>query len=155
VTRNPLISRGVIPVDPPGEQLGIIVIDHGSRRSESNSQLLDFVQLLKRQGQYKIVEPAHMEIAQPDMATAMDNCVRQGALYIVIHPWFLGPGRHWREHIPRLAADAASSHSQVAYVVTEPLGLHPGLVQATFDRILEALDENRAAAGSERAVVGN
>ena len=95
-----------------------------------------------------IVEPAHMEIASPNMVMAMDQCVRQGARYVVIHPWFLGPGRHWREHIPLLAAEAARAYPQLAYVITEPLGLHPGLVKATCDRITDALQQTTAATGN-------
>ena len=155
MTDTPLASRGTIPADPPLQELGIIVIDHGSRREESNNQLLDYVELLKQRAGYKIVEPAHMEIASPDMATAMDQCVRQGARYIVIHPWFLGPGRHWREHIPGLAAEAARPYPQVAYVVTEPLGLHPGLVEATCDRINDALRHTGATPADEHAGAEN
>ncbi len=148
MTDIPLASRGTIPADSPLQELGIIVIDHGSRREESNDQLLEYVELLKQHAGYKIVEPAHMEIASPNMAMAMDQCVRQGARYVVIHPWFLGPGRHWREHIPLLAAEAARAYPQLAYVITEPLGLHPGLVKATCDRITDALQQTTAATGN-------
>ena len=148
MTDIPLASRGTIPADPPLQELGLIVIDHGSRREESNDQLLEYVELLKQQAGYKIVEPAHMEIASPNMSMAMDRCVRQGARYVVIHPWFLGPGRHWREHIPVLAAEAAHAHPQLAYVVTEPLGLHPGLLRATCARITDALRQGPADTGN-------
>ena len=154
MTKSPSRSRGSIPVDPPLDELGIIVIDHGSRREESNGQLLDYVDLLRERAGYRIVEPAHMEIATPDMAMAMNNCVRQGARYIVIHPWFLGPGRHWREHIPQLAAEAARPHPQLAYVISEPLGLHPGLVEATCDRITDALGQAAVHSGEKHAPVG-
>ncbi len=148
MTSVPLACHGRIPPDAPADKLGLIVIDHGSRREESNRQLLDVVRLLEAEGSFQIVEPAHMEIAQPDMQTAMDRCLDRGACYLVIHPWFLGPGRHWREHIPALAAQAASKHPGVSYVVSEPLGLHPGLIQAATDRIQSALQR---AISEERA----
>ena len=154
MTENPSTSRGSIPANLSTDELGIIVIDHGSRREESNRQLLDYVDLLKERAGYRIVEPAHMEIATPDMAMAMNNCVRQGARYIVIHPWFLGPGRHWREHIPQLAAEAARPHPRLAYVITEPLGLHPGLVEATCDRITDALGHVTVHSGEKHAPAG-
>lgn len=147
-----LAQRGSIPADLSASQLGLIVIDHGSRREESNRQLLDVVKMLERESFFSIIEPAHMELAQPDMQTAMDNCVRRGARYLVIHPWFLGPGRHWREHIPALAAEAAGHHPEISYVVSAPLGLHPGLIQAACDRSQAALDQLRRGDSSSSAI---
>ena len=51
-----------------------------------------------------------MELAEPSIATAYNECVRQGALQIVVHPFFLLPGRHWDRDIPQLAAEAAAEH---------------------------------------------
>ena len=46
------------PPDVPVEQIGVIVVDHGSRRAESNELLLDVVALFTSQTAYTIVEPA-------------------------------------------------------------------------------------------------
>ena len=87
--------------------LGIILVDHGSRREESNDLLLDIVRQFAQATGWPIVEPAHMELAEPSIATAFDRCVDQGAKTVVVFPYFLLPGRHWNEDIPRLTAAAA------------------------------------------------
>src|SRR5262245_61373246 len=100
--------------------LGVILVDHGSRREESNALLLEVVQHFAEATQLPIVEPAHMELAEPSIATAFDRCVDQGATMVVVYPYFLLPGRHWDQDIPRLAAAAARQHPGVCYLVTAP-----------------------------------
>ena len=74
------------------ETLGVIIVDHGSRREESNEMLLEIVDAFRDTSPYAIVEPAHMELAEPTIANAYRKCVEQGATRIVIHPYFLLPG---------------------------------------------------------------
>jgi len=136
---DPHVTEQLKRLDASPESVGVIVIDHGSRRDESNRLLLDVVEQLRRAAGWPIVEPAHMELAEPSMGTAMDRCVKQGARLIVIHPYFLGPGRHWEEDIPRLAAEAARGHANLRYLVTAPLGPHPMMSRIMQDRIEQAL----------------
>ncbi len=104
---------------------GIIIVDHGSRRVESNQMLEEVAALFaKRFAQtYEVVEPAHMEICEPSIATAYHRCAQRGATRIVVCPFFLGPGKHWTSDIPRLAAEAAANHPGTRYHITMPLGV--------------------------------
>src|SRR5690349_7469073 len=102
---------------------GIVIVDHGSRREESNRMLEEVAALFAQRfvTTYEIVEPAHMELAEPSIATAYDRCVARGATRVIVCPFFLGPGNHWTGDIPRLAAEAAKKHSHTQYHVTMPL----------------------------------
>ena len=124
-----------------GEKLGVIVVDHGSRRDESNSMLPRVVELFQQLSGYPIVEPAHMELAAPSIAESFTACVRRGATTVVIFPYFLLPGRHWDQDIPALAAAAARQHPGVRYLVTAPLGLHPLMARIMQDRIEHCLEQ--------------
>ena len=123
--------------------LGIILVDHGSRRAESNEMLLEVVARFARTTSYPIIEPAHMELAEPSIRTAFARCVARGARTVVVHPYFLLPGKHWTEDIPALAAAAAAEHPGVRYAVTAPLGLHPLMTRIIEERIAEALPRAR------------
>ncbi len=124
------------PSEPhPLEATGVIIVDHGSRREASNELLLGVVALYSAQSPYAIVEPAHMELAEPSIETAFQRCVARGATLVIVHPYFLLPGRHWDQDIPRLAAEAAEQHADVRYLVTSPLGLHPLMARVMQDRI--------------------
>ncbi|KAK7266486.1 hypothetical protein RIF29_19130 [Crotalaria pallida] len=118
----------------------VIIVDHGSRRTESNLMLNEFVEMFKNKTGYEIVEPAHMELAEPSIADAFQSCVQQGAHRIIVSPFFLLPGRHWNQDIPSLSAEAAKKHPGVSYIVTAPLGLHELLVDVMDDRIKYCLN---------------
>ena len=137
----------LLPDLPPRDQIGVIVVDHGSRRPESNAMLLDVVALFREHSGYAIVEPAHMELAEPSIAVAFDRCVQRGARLIVIHPYFLLPGRHWNRDIPALAAAAAQQHPGVPFLVTAPLGLHPLMAEIMSQRIEYCLSRLRGDTG--------
>ena len=139
------------------QKIGVIVVDHGSRREESNAMLLDVVRSFADASQMPIVEPAHMELAEPSIATAFDRCVARGATTVVVFPYFLLPGRHWNDDVPQLTAAAAKSHPGVRYLVTAPFGLHPLMAQVMQKRIDHCLAHTRGeadacelCAGSER-----
>jgi sirohydrochlorin ferrochelatase len=106
-------------------QTGIIIVDHGSRRAESNRMLEEVAALFARRFEalYDIVVAAHMELAEPSIGSAYARCVERGATKVVVTPFFLGPGKHWTGDIPRLTAEAAGNHPGTTYHVTMPLGI--------------------------------
>lgn len=123
----------------PGKT-GVILVDHGSRREESNQLLLEVVQAYRTHCSWPIVEAAHMELAEPSIAQAFGGCVAQGAKLVIVFPYFLSPGRHWNDDIPRLAREAAANHPGVRYLVTAPLGLHELILQVIDHRVATCLD---------------
>jgi sirohydrochlorin ferrochelatase len=120
----------------------LIIVDHGSRREESNDLLLQLAEAYRSHSGRTIVEPAHMELAEPSVATAFARCVEQGAQQIVVFPYFLGPGRHWSADIPRLVAEAAAPFGErgIRYLVTAPIGLHPLMFDIMTDRIAHCVE---------------
>ena len=121
------------------ERAGVILVDHGSRREESNQLLLEVVEAYRHHSQWQIVEPAHMELSEPSLATAFAKCVERGAKLVVVFPYFLSPGRHWHSDIPALTATAAQAHPGVRFLVTAPLGLHELMLQVIDQRISHCL----------------
>jgi len=126
----------------PRSEIGILIIDHGSRRQESNDLLLQVVDTYKRSTDFEHVTAAHMELAEPSIQAAFDELVTLGVNLVVAFPYFLSPGRHWKNDIPTLVAAAAKRHSGVKHLVTAPLGLHPLMMQIITDRITTCLSQN-------------
>lgn len=125
-----LSQREITPAE-----VGVVIVDHGSRREESNLMLLDVVGHFRAQTDFAIIEPAHMELAEPSLKTAFDRCVEAGAKLVIVHPYFLLPGRHWKNDIPALTAAAAENHSGVKWLVTAPLGVHERMAEIMMSRI--------------------
>ena len=124
---------------PAASDTGVILVDHGSTFDGANRMLLEVVQGFREATGTAIVEPAHMELAEPTIAQAFARCVEQGAKRVVVHPYFLSPGRHSTSDIPRLATEAAKNHPGVELAITEPLGVDTRISEVILLRIQEAL----------------
>ena len=74
------------------------------------------------------VRPAYLEITQPDIATAVDSAVADGATSVRLLPHFLAPGNHVAVDLPRIADEARSRHPGVHIELLEHLGADPALV---------------------------
>lgn len=133
-------------MDATAAKTGVILVDHGSRREESNQLLLKVVDAYRQHSEWQIVEPAHMELAEPSIETAFNRCVERGAELVIVFPYFLSPGRHWHSDIPTLAAKAAEMHAGVRFLVTAPLGLHDLMLQVIDQRIAHCLDHASGSA---------
>ena len=116
----------------------ILLIDHGSRRAEANALLEDVANQVRRRAPESIVEVAHLEIAEPNIAEGIDACVKKGATQIVVHPYFLGPGRHTTEDIPEQVERAGKKHPNVRIGISEALGGHAALIDVILDRVSDA-----------------
>src|SRR6185437_793961 len=123
---------------------GIIIVDHGSRRDESNVMLETVANRFAERFEqlYGIVEPAHMELAEPSIATAYGKCVERGATRIVVCPFFLGPGKHWTSDIPRLTAEAAMKFPATSYHVAMPLGIDELILELLAKRATFCVDSS-------------
>ena len=119
--------------------LGIVLVDHGSQHADANDMLIEVARVLRETLGTAIVEHAHMELAEPTIEQAFAACVARGAEHIVVHPYFLAPGRHSTVDIPRLSADAAARFPGVTHAVTEPLGLEDRMIDVVLHRIERAL----------------
>lgn len=116
----------------------ILLVDHGSRRPEANAQLEALGEQVQARVGERFVTIAHMELAEPSIADGIAACVDAGATEIVVHPFFLGPGNHTAQDIPRLVAEAAAQHPGVRAFVGPPLGLDDKLVDLVLERIDQA-----------------
>jgi sirohydrochlorin ferrochelatase len=118
---------------PP--QRAILLVDHGSRSAAANRVVAALARKLRRRLPGAIVHFAHMEVAPPTIAEAVDACVAAGAREIVVQPYFLAPGIHSTRDVPALARAAARRHRGVRVRVTAPLGSHDLLVDIVLDRV--------------------
>ena len=96
--------------------------------------LLDVVEMVKRLSGLERVYSAHMELAEPSIRQAFEQAVREGATAVVVHPYFLSPGRHSTTDIPRLVEEAAKEFPGVEHCVTAPLGVHPKIGEVVLER---------------------
>jgi sirohydrochlorin ferrochelatase len=100
-----------------------------------------------------------MELSAPSVADAVLACVERGAGRIVVAPYFLAPGKHWRVDLPELTAAAAARASAqvgrpVPWLVSQPIGLHEAMVRVIDDRLGHCLRRAAGEAGDCQACAG-
>jgi uroporphyrin-III C-methyltransferase len=112
-------------------------VGHGSRRQEANDDVREAARKIAECGGFRLVEPAFLEIEQPDVVTGFKRLIERGACNVTVHPYFLSPGRHTRGDLPRKVSDVAAGFPGVRYKITEPLSAHPLVIEASIERIRE------------------
>ncbi len=112
---------------------GYIVFAHGSRIESANEAVRDVARSMASSGGFE-VEPAFLELGQPDLSGATANLVARGAERITVIPYFLTLGTHMQRDLPRLAEEASHRSGNIEITVTAPLDGHPALLQALLDR---------------------
>jgi sirohydrochlorin cobaltochelatase len=131
-----IAGTGEAEMREPGPGRGYIVFAHGSRLAAANEAVVHVARELSERLSTDLVVAAFLEIAVPDLATAVAALAARGAGSIQILPYFLTPGRHLRDDLPRLAAEAADLHG-VELEIAEALHGHPQIVEILLDRARE------------------
>ena len=118
---------------------GVLVVGHGSRREEANEDIRHTARSIGERGGFPLIEAAFLEIESPTIQEAFDNLVKGGSESIIVHPYFLSPGRHARGDLPKRVAEAAALHPGIDYLITEPLSAHRLVIDASIERISETI----------------
>ena len=129
---------------------GVLVVGHGSRREEANRDVRDVAVQIGKRGGFPLVQAAFLEIEEPDISAGFKRLVRQGARSIIVHPYFLSPGRHTRGDLPREVSIVAADFPNVTYRITEPLAAHPLVIAASVERIRETIEPERSKSDPPR-----
>jgi sirohydrochlorin ferrochelatase len=128
---------------------GFVVFGHGSRVESANESVRQVAAKLSAKmaasGQF-CVEPAFLELGQPDLAGAVDKMAAQGASRIIVIPYFLTLGTHLQRDLPKLIEHNTLRHPSVCIEMTAPLDGHPALLEVLLDRATRAT----VADGSQR-----
>jgi len=113
---------------------GIAIFAHGSAIESANESVRLVSQQFARSGGFSLVEPAFLELGQPDLAGAVSKLAGAGARRVIVIPYFLTLGKHLQRDLPRLVSEVAAQHPGLEIAVAPPLDGHPALISALIDR---------------------
>ncbi len=119
----------------------VVVVAHGSRlpaAMAAHQAVCDG--LRKRLGGQASVEPAYLELTEPDIPSAIDGAVADGADRIVVLPYFLHPGNHTLRDIPEVVEAARSRHRGTVIDQAPMFGADPALVDTLAAQVSVAVD---------------
>ena len=115
----------------------ILLIAHGSRRAAANADLVKLAELVRARRPMEIVEIAYLELAEPTIPQGAARCVERGATVVKMSPFFLSAGTHIAEDLTGFRSEFETQYPGVRFQLCPPLGLHPLLVEAVFERMNE------------------
>ena len=116
--------------------------------------LEEMVVMVRATVPYEIVEAAHMELAEPSIATAFDACVARGAAHGGGLPVLPVPGQALAPGHPRARRGGRLRHPGVTYLVAAPFGLHPLMAEVVDSRVERCLAHVRGEAPECEACAG-
>ncbi len=116
-------------------ETAVLLIAHGSRHAPANQDLIEMAARIAGRNDYRIVEPAFLELAEPDIATGGGRCVELGATRVLMVPYFLAAGVHLLRDLTAARDDLSRRHPSVEFRLGPPLGPDPLLERLVADRV--------------------
>ncbi|MGW5862326.1 sirohydrochlorin chelatase [Streptomyces sp. NPDC055239] len=119
-------SRRTAPAPAPA----LVVVGHGSRDPRALATVTALIERVRELRPGLTVRLGHIELNEPLLTDTL--AAATGSAVLV--PLLLGRGHHVKHDIPQAAADATHLGTRVA----APLGPHSLLVDALYDRLVDA-----------------
>jgi cobalt/nickel transport system ATP-binding protein len=134
-----------MPADP-----SLLLVGHGSRSVAGVAEYWDFAGVLAERAGDTRVGCGFIELAQPDLDTAVDKLVADGAQHVVAVPLVLLGAGHMKNDGPAALARGRLRHGGVRFAYGRDLGIHPLVLAVAEERIKDAVGDGDPA---ETAVV--
>lgn len=115
--------------------IALLLMAHGSPRPEANEDIRKVADLLRSEKKRPFVLVGYLDCNEPDIATAIDDCVTAGATTILAVPYFLHSGRHLLRDVPAILKDAALRHPAVSILMGDYVGHQPEIAEVLMDRV--------------------
>jgi len=101
----------------------LLLVAHGSRRKQSNDEVVLLADKLKNSSdQYDIIHAGFLELAETLIPDGIKKCIDDGASSIVVLPYFLNSGRHVVEDIPEIVNQAKPLYPGVDIKIAPHVG---------------------------------
>ena len=115
----------------------IILFAHGSRDAGWRVPIEAVAERIRQLAPGTTVACAYLEFTMPELSTAVNQVLADGARTITIWPMFLGVGRHAREDLPKLVDALRAQHPQARFCLQAPIAEHPEVLQAMAQAMLQ------------------
>ncbi len=118
----------------------LLVIGHGSRHPGGVAQYWELVERVRGMAPDLVVGGGFIELASPDLGSAIDCLVQAGSRSVVGVPLVLLAAGHLKTDGPTALERGRSRHPGVSFTYGRDLGVHPLVLDAATTRIAEALE---------------
>jgi sirohydrochlorin ferrochelatase len=131
------------------EHTSLLLVGHGSRSAAGVAEYWTFADVLRSCAPHLDVGCGFIELAEPDLDTAIDELVAGGATSVVAVPLVLLGAGHLKNDGPNALHRARTRHPSVEFAYARDLGIHPLVLGVAEDRIRATVGDD----GGDWAVV--
>jgi sirohydrochlorin ferrochelatase len=124
----------------------LLLVGHGSRSAKGVAAYWDFAAVLRDRAPDLRIGCGFIELAEPDLDTAIDDLVRAGATEVVAVPLVLLGAGHLKSDGPAALARARHRHPHAGFSYARDLGIHPAVLAVAEDRIKQATHATQGTA---------
>jgi sirohydrochlorin ferrochelatase len=119
----------------------LLIVGHGSRSAAGVAEYWDLARVVTEAAPELDVGCGFIELAAPDLGTAVDRLVERGAASVVAVPLVLLGAGHMKDDGPAALHRGRHRHPGVQFAYARHLGLHPLVLAVAEDRIREAVGD--------------
>ncbi|MDQ6797217.1 MAG: sirohydrochlorin chelatase, partial [Actinomycetota bacterium] len=123
----------------------LLVVGHGSRSAAGVAEYWKLADVVRSQAPDLDVGCGFIELARPDLDTAIDDLVAGGATSVVASPLILLGAGHLKNDGPAALHRGRHRHPGVRFHYARDLGIHPLVLSVAQDRIAEVLSPDDPA----------
>jgi cobalt transport protein ATP-binding subunit len=116
----------------------MLVVGHGSRDADGVDEYWALAGTIRAAAGDLLTGFGFIELASPTVDEAIDDLVARGATEIVSVPLVLLAAGHLKNDGPAALARARIRHPEVQFRLARDLGIEPGVLEITADRIRDA-----------------
>ncbi len=113
----------------------VILLGHGSRRSDANDILRNMTEIIKSKISFINVECAYLEFAEPDIYDTLEKLAKENFDSIYIIPYFLYSGNHVSRDIPEILRKYKEKYPRINFKLGDYLGVDERIAELVTERI--------------------
>ncbi len=119
----------------------VLVVAHGSRSTDAVAEFEKVMSMVRTKITESVVKGAHMELAEPDIATVTKELAEEGAKEIVVVPYFLFMGNHLKQDIPDIINEQRLLYPEISFKLGKPFGADVLIAELLEKRIFETVSQ--------------
>lgn len=112
---------------------GLILFGHGARDIRWREPFDQLLKIWQQKHPTVPVEAAFLELMTPNLQTAVENLVQQGATDVTVIPVFFGQGGHLRNDFPVLLEECRAKFPTIQLSASAAVGESPDVLLAIID----------------------
>ncbi|MHB1697416.1 MAG: sirohydrochlorin chelatase [bacterium] len=117
------------------EKESIVLLGHGSRRSQANDILKSITEIIKSKFAGINVECAYLEHAEPNIRDTIDKLAGDNFNSIYVIPYFLYSGNHVSRDIPEIINGYKEKYPHINIKLGDHLGVDERIAELVTERI--------------------